>query len=837
MAEAVGLAASVIAIAEITAKIGISYIKLKKLWEDLQDVPERLKDLVEEMEFWRCMMRQIEKQIRTSSSSVHQQLLEDLNLRAACGRCRSALDSLANFVDTLQQDVHRSTSNRQKIKLMRKIFSSAGPLDALDKRLHRAFSTLQGLLNVYNFSVGTGAKRLIERVPESNNEFIEASLQTATPDLAGNVPFLDGPARRYSSKTTTECVHKQGNLQRARTSQSEKQPEKYDVHDYNGVITARLNIHITYKICKTGYQLCQMEKLLQGSNSTPQLLEDFFSILQDYWGDILLVSKGYRPPPQLRLSGAGLSQYRFPKWLFEGRVVEFKADNQGEFPELSVGFNFSVDSWNDEIYRAVSDDDLEALLCVYSVKGISLWQRNGWSLLHLAARLGSVRICKILSDPPAMNSVNVMARDMRRTPWAFACLCTMGDKYADNYLRILRSFASTTKGFEPGKVENCLERHETLVFVITRAWSSLFVQGFRRQFAPRYHSLELSQRLMCARLATQSVFYNCSVELFIDLLPEAEMAQGTILERSREEKCSIIHSVAFRIGRSSWNQEHRSEKASQEGFWHGILRSAVQMDTYSLHFVENIAPFQFTPMHQTPLISLLQSAFDACMGDVSDDSIPRLLTSWLKTLKSSGVNLLLYGREEYRLYQANNSLLHQRFIAWTSRRQLHRIRLVGIVYGDLPQHWSLIWVDEPNGFAGDFWNLVEPQDRACHPPSSTVPGEWKDELDDGTEDSDDEDDDDIWRWAEAHEKRRLVWTEYRRRRDTTTAVNVCHGRKRRAEKNFNAISDITGNSGSPQIASQPEVLSVVAHSEPAKPSDAELRRKAKSFMKFWKRQR
>ncbi|KAJ3954510.1 hypothetical protein N0V92_008976 [Colletotrichum tropicale] len=150
MAEAVGLAASVIAIAEITAKIGISSMKLKKLWEDLQDVPERLKDLVEEMEFWRSMMRQIEKQIRASSSSVHQQLLEDLKLRAACGRCRSALDSLARFVETLQEDVDRSKGRWQKIKLMKKTFSSMGPLDALDKRLHRAFSTLHVLYNVYH---------------------------------------------------------------------------------------------------------------------------------------------------------------------------------------------------------------------------------------------------------------------------------------------------------------------------------------------------------------------------------------------------------------------------------------------------------------------------------------------------------------------------------------------------------------------------------------------------------------------------------------------------------------------------------------------------------------
>lgn len=413
----------------------------------------------------------------------------------------------------------------------------------------------------------------------------------------------------------------------------------------------------------------------------------------------------------------------------------------------------------------------------------------------------------------------------------------MGDSCTDKYLKILGFFASASTIHVSGKVESCLERHETLIFVITRAWSSLFVQGFRRKFAPGYHSLELSRRLMCARLAAQSVFYSCSVELFLDLLPEAEMGEGSILEVSREQKCSVIHSVAIRIGRSCLDHGIHSENSSPECFWHEMLKSAVRFDADSLHFVENVAPFQSVAMRQTPFISLLQSAFDACMGNISDESIPRLLRRWLETLKSSGVNLLLYGRKEYRLCQANNSLLHQRFIAWTSRKQLHRVRLAGIVYGDLPQHWSMIWVDEPDGFAGDFWNLVEPQDRACQPPSSTVPGEWKDELDEDYEVFDNEYDDDIWRWAEAYEERRLVWTEYRRHRDTTRAVDICHGHKIRAENIPKAKSCITGNAGSPQIASQPGVLSVVAHSEPLKPLDAELRRKAKSFMKFWKRQR
>ncbi|KAF9876753.1 hypothetical protein CkaCkLH20_05599 [Colletotrichum karsti] len=226
--------------------------------------------------------------------------------------------------------------------------------------------------------------------------------------------------------------------------------------------------------------------------------------------------------------------------------------------------------------------------------------------------------------------------------------------------------------------------------------------------------------------------------------------------------------------------------------------------------------------------SLLHSAFEACLGSLADEPITTLLRQWLQALSDSGVNLSCYGREEARLYKKSQSKLRQRFVGCHGR-QRYRVRLAGIIYGPLPNHWSLLWIDEDDGVARDFWDLVERQGGSLGPPSIQRQSDLSQPRDEV------EENDDPWELAEKDEDKPLVWTEYRRKRQPF-ATGTSERRKPEDPSRIltgmpshgdERITPLSGQSGQLQVDNL----------KSSEPSNSNLRRKAKNFMKFWKRRR
>ena len=50
MAEALGVAASGIAVAQLSIQVGSTVSKLKQLWDQVKDVPEDIADLMEQID-------------------------------------------------------------------------------------------------------------------------------------------------------------------------------------------------------------------------------------------------------------------------------------------------------------------------------------------------------------------------------------------------------------------------------------------------------------------------------------------------------------------------------------------------------------------------------------------------------------------------------------------------------------------------------------------------------------------------------------------------------------------------------------------------------------------
>ncbi|KAJ0300263.1 hypothetical protein COL516b_008614 [Colletotrichum fioriniae] len=171
------------------------------------------------------------------------------------------------------------------------------------------------------------------------------------------------------------------------------------------------------------------------------------------------------------------------------------------------------------------------------------------------------------------------------------------------------------------------------------------------------------------------------------------------------------------------------------------------------HGVETVVPWDWyrVPVWTgTPLLSVIGGALcrisPGLPWDEWDEIFRTVLRQWLRDLRSVGVDLLQYGRDETRILNSTTSAdLRGAFGAGAiadSRRHVRNslktreswmehvdeihpksdlywipIRVIGFDYGPKLRDWRLWWAPEFEVFAAEFWKLV---DR----PRQVMPGSW-----------------------------------------------------------------------------------------------------------------
>ncbi|KAK1528306.1 hypothetical protein CPAR01_12864 [Colletotrichum paranaense] len=63
MAEAFGVVVSAFTVVEIAGKLGSSTIKLKKLWNEVQDVPREINQLVEQVDILNAILTEMDVEL------------------------------------------------------------------------------------------------------------------------------------------------------------------------------------------------------------------------------------------------------------------------------------------------------------------------------------------------------------------------------------------------------------------------------------------------------------------------------------------------------------------------------------------------------------------------------------------------------------------------------------------------------------------------------------------------------------------------------------------------------------------------------------------------------
>lgn len=112
MAEALGVFASGVAVAQVAGTVGAAALKLKKLWEEVRDVPESIRDLLEQIDCLDPALWEAERNL--ARNDLPPLLWSGDVAQRSTTYCRKALTRLTELVDDLDALLHRSPNRAQR---------------------------------------------------------------------------------------------------------------------------------------------------------------------------------------------------------------------------------------------------------------------------------------------------------------------------------------------------------------------------------------------------------------------------------------------------------------------------------------------------------------------------------------------------------------------------------------------------------------------------------------------------------------------------------------------------------------------------------------------------
>lgn len=148
MAELFGIAASSIAVAEVAAKAGGAIPKLKRLWDEIQNVPETISYLMKEIDILDPLIWEMEAPINERRASINSLLFDDTALRRSTEFCREAMNSLTRLVDDLRIQVDTEKKLKRRMGKL-KVVLKARTIADYERRLEKAVSILKLAQNSY----------------------------------------------------------------------------------------------------------------------------------------------------------------------------------------------------------------------------------------------------------------------------------------------------------------------------------------------------------------------------------------------------------------------------------------------------------------------------------------------------------------------------------------------------------------------------------------------------------------------------------------------------------------------------------------------------------------
>ncbi|KAH9230211.1 hypothetical protein K456DRAFT_545228 [Colletotrichum gloeosporioides 23] len=170
MAEALGTAASVIAVIDLAGKAVTLTFKLKCLWDEVKDVPAALLEKAEELQLLDEILR--DDEIHAANNPLPTPAWNDAIMQKAMGRARAAMQDLQMTIDAHNRSLEDKRRHRRKFAAARVVLHKES-LVAMERKLDTALRLYKMAESRYIFKTcaSINARRLLP--PLQASEAIE----------------------------------------------------------------------------------------------------------------------------------------------------------------------------------------------------------------------------------------------------------------------------------------------------------------------------------------------------------------------------------------------------------------------------------------------------------------------------------------------------------------------------------------------------------------------------------------------------------------------------------------------------------------------------------------
>ncbi|KAF5601305.1 cholin permease [Fusarium pseudocircinatum] len=135
MAEILGLASSIITIVEVAGKLGTNTIRLKRLWDEVQDVPASIQRCIEQLEILAPAIEEMDHEFEKTRNMIQ----NDSAAKRSLEYSRKAVETLDTLVRDMETQISAAKTSRRLVAQLKVRIKR----DVIEDHQHRLTSALQ----------------------------------------------------------------------------------------------------------------------------------------------------------------------------------------------------------------------------------------------------------------------------------------------------------------------------------------------------------------------------------------------------------------------------------------------------------------------------------------------------------------------------------------------------------------------------------------------------------------------------------------------------------------------------------------------------------------------